>query len=96
MDMYSLTKKMSYYKNMRENVVNMINILSNSSINSNLSVAMSSMKENYNVNNEACKYNEISNIKNTIASDINNLKNILYHINIAIQDLEQDIGRIQE
>lgn len=91
MDISSLSRKRSYYRNMRENVIYMINTLKNYNVMDNISVAMSNLKQSYNVNNYPYKYNELSKLKNSISQDINTLTDVLYYINVELEKITNDL-----
>lgn len=93
---YELTRKQNKYKSMRENVIKMINVLSSSDVIDNLSMAQSSVQNNYLVNGSACKYENIKRQKEKISSCISSLRNILKSIDSNIDDIKDDIEEAEE
>lgn len=88
---YELMRKKNKYKNIRENVVNMINVLSNSNVNDNLTMVQTNLKNYYLVNDSACKLEEIKKQKQRISDCLTLLNSILKSINSKIYNINVDI-----
>lgn len=74
----------------------MINTLLNARVIDNLSMAMSSLKQNYIIDNSPCnKYNDLKKIKDTVSNDINTLKSLIYYIDRAITSINEDIANTE-
>ncbi len=92
---YELTRRQNKYKTMRENVIRMINVLSNSDVVDTLSMAQSSLQSNYLVNGSVCKYENIKRQKESISNCISNLRSVLNSIDSKISDIKDDIERAE-
>lgn len=92
---YELTRKQNKYKNMRENVVKMINVLSNNDVIDNLNMAQVGLKNYYLVNGSPYKYEEIRKQKEEIYNCISSLKSILNSIDIKLKNIKQDIENLE-
>lgn len=92
---YELTRKQNKYKNMRENVIKMINVLSHSDLIDNLNMAQVNLKNYYLVNGSPYKYEEIRKQKEEISNCILSLKSILNSIDIKLKNIKQDIENIE-
>ena len=79
-----LYNKRTKYKNLRENVINAINVLSRNSVSDSLSTAVYSLNSNYTVNEVGCKTDVISKAKESLTSDLSNLNVCLSSINLSI------------
>lgn len=88
---YELTRKKNKYKNMRENVIKMINVLSRSEVIDNLSIAQTSLKNHYLVNGSPCKYEEIRKQKERISNCLLVLRNILNSIDLKLNSIKKSI-----
>jgi hypothetical protein len=92
---YELTRRQNKYKTMRENVIRMINVLSNSDVVDTLSMAQSSLQSNYLINGSVCKYENIKRQKESISNCISNLRSVLNSIDSKISDIKDDIERAE-
>lgn len=89
--LYDLYKERTKYKNLRENVINAINVLSRNSVSDVLSSAVYSLNGNYTVNEVGCKTDIINKAKESLTSDLSNLNVCLSSINSKIYSLDQEI-----
>lgn len=92
-DLYELYSKRTRYRNLRENVINAINVLSRSSLNDNLSTAVHTLNNNYLVNEVGCKSSTINRAKDCIRTDLSNLNSCLNSINSKINELSREIEK---
>ena len=90
-DLYELYSKRTRYRNLRENVINAINVLSRTSLNDNLSTAIHALNGNYLVNEVGCKTSTINKSKDFIRTDLSNLNSCLTSINYKIDDISRQI-----
>ncbi len=93
---YELTRKQNKYKAMRENVIKMINVLSNNDVVDMLSMARSSLENNYLVNGSACKSENIRKQRDRVSSCISSLRSVLNSIDSKIDDIKDDIEDAEE
>lgn len=96
MDSYELTRKLTKYKNMKENVSRMINVLSRSDVTNNLSTAAYALKNNYSVDNSPNKAKDLEAQKETIYELTRKLQNISYSIDNSIRKINTDISVAKE
>lgn len=96
MDSYELTRKLNKYKNMKENVSKMINVLSRNDVTNNLSTAGYALKNNYLIDDNPCKVRELENQKQVIEEEVEKLQSIIYSIDNNISKIRTDISVAQE
>lgn len=91
---YELIVRQSKYKYMRENVIKMINVLSNNLLD-NLDVTQASLKDYYLVNDVPCKYEQVCDQKVKIKDSIYSLRIILNSIDAKIASIKENIREIE-
>lgn len=95
MQLYELKKIKTRYQNMRGNIVSIINILSSSSLNDELTNARKSLEENYLLNDNSVKSRNIVSVKNSIDTDISKLRNLLNSIDLKLKNINKAITDLE-
>lgn len=95
MQLYELKKIKTRYQNMRGNIVSIINILSSSSLNDELTNARKSLEENYLLNDNSVKSRNIVSVKNSIDTDISKLRNLLNSIDLKLKKINKAITDLE-
>lgn len=88
---YELTRKENKYMIMKENVTKMINVLSNSDVIDNLTMAQSGLKNYYIVNDSPCKYENIKKQKERISNCLVVLRIVLKSIDLKLDSIRAAI-----
>lgn len=88
---YELTRSKDKYRNMKENVNKMLNILSNNDAVDNLTSARSYLRDYYIVDNVAFKTSDISDEKRKLIDAISDLRGIIDSIDSKISSISDDI-----
>ena len=91
MDAYELNKDKNKYKDMKENVNKMINVLSSNNVSDNIQRAINSINRDYNVNGNPVKEKILSNQKEKVYNCIVKLKEIKQVIDNKIDSINDDI-----
>ncbi len=94
-DTYELIKETNKYKNIRENVIKMINVLSNSDVIDNLKMVQTGLKNYYLVNGSACKYKDVENQREKISDCLTLLKDVLNSIDSKLDNIKDDIEKAE-
>ena len=95
MQLYELKKIKTRYQTMRGKIVSIINILSSSSLNDELTNARKSLEENYLLNDNSVKSRNIVSVKNSIDTDISKLRNLLNSIDLKLKKINKAITDLE-
>lgn len=95
MQLYELKRIKTRYQNMRGNIVSIINILSSSSLNDELTNARKSLEENYLLNDNSIKSRNIVSVKNSIDADISKLRTLLNSIDLKLKKINKAITDLE-
>lgn len=95
MQLYELKRIKTRYQNMRGNIVSIINILSSSSLNDELTNARKSLEENYLLNDNSIKSRNIVSVKNSIDTDISKLRTLLNSIDLKLKKINKAITDLE-
>lgn len=75
--------------------MSIINILSSSSLNDELTNARKSLEENYLLNDNSVKSRNIVSVKNSIDTDISKLRNLLNSIDLKLKKINKAITDLE-
>lgn len=92
---YELTRKKNKYKDMRENVIKMINVLSNNDVIDNLTMVQTGLKSYYLVNGSACKYEDVRKQKERVSDCLALLRSVLNSIDSKLDNIKDDIEKAE-
>ena len=95
MQLYELKRIKTRYQNMRGTIVSIINILSSSSLNDELTNARKSLEENYLLNDNSIKSRNIVSVKNSIDTDISKLRTLLNSIDLKLKKINKAITDLE-
>lgn len=90
-ELYELSKDKNKYKNLRNNLSIIYEILSSSDLRNDLSTAASVLQNNYVIDNNSKYSRPINNIKDSIDDSRSLLNNIIKDVNLKINNISKDI-----
>lgn len=90
-ELYELSKDKNKYKNLRNNLSIIYEILSSSDLRNDLSTAASVLQNNYVIDNNSKYSRPINNIKDSIDDSKSLLNNIIKDVNLKINNISKDI-----
>ncbi|MBQ9013549.1 MAG: hypothetical protein IJ094_08375 [Bacilli bacterium] len=93
---YELTRKENNYKAMKENVTKMVNVLSNSDIIDNISMAKNGFKNYYVLNDTPVRQERLQKQKERISNCMNTLRSILNSVDSNLSDIKSDIEKAEK
>lgn len=95
-ELYELERNKSRYNNLKENIKCSINVLSKTSFKDNLSLALSSAKNNYTINEECEPANTIQSCINTIDKTLGWLNSLYNSVGRALDNTNKLINNYEE
>ena len=95
-DTYELIRKESKYRNLKDNIINIINTLNSSDAIDNLSMAQSNLNENYLVDNVPVKNDLLNKEIERLKTSLSTLNTIAYNIDSKMKDIKNDIQKAKE
>lgn len=90
-ELYELNKDKNKYKNLKNNLSIIYEILSSSYLRNDLSTAASVLQNNYVIDNNSKYSRPINNIKDSIDDSKSLLNNIIKDVNLKINNISKDI-----
>ena len=90
-ELYELSKDKNKYKNLKNNLSIIYEILSSSDLRNDLSTAASVLQNNYVIDNNSKYSRPINNIKDSIDDSKSLLNNIIKDVNLKINNISKDI-----
>lgn len=90
-ELYELNKDKNKYKNLKNNLSIIYEILSSSDLRNDLSTAASVLQNNYVIDNNSKYSRPINNIKDSIDDSKSLLNNIIKDVNLKINNISKDI-----
>lgn len=90
-ELYELNKDKNKYKNLKNNLSIIYEILSSSDLGNDLSTAASVLQNNYAIDNNSKYSRPINNIKDSIDTSKSLLNNIIKDVNLKINNISKDI-----
>lgn len=90
-ELYELSKDKNKYKNLRNNLSIIYEILSSSDLRNDLSTAAFVLQNNYVIDNNSKYSRPINNIKDSIDDSKSLLNNIIKDVNLKINNISKDI-----
>lgn len=93
-ELYELNRDKNKYKNLKNNLSRIYEILSSSDLRNDLSTAASVLQNNYTIDNNSKYSRPINNIKDSIDDSRVLLNNIIKDVNLKINNINKDIGEL--
>lgn len=93
-ELYELNRDKNKYKNLRNNLSKIYDILSSSDLRDDLSAAASVLQNNYTIDNNSKYSRPINNIKDSINDNRMQLNNIIRDVDLKINGINKDIKEL--
>lgn len=93
-ELYELNRDKNKYKNLRNNLSKIYDILSSSDLRDDLSAAASVLQNNYTIDNNSKYSRPINNIKDSINDNRMQLNNIIRDVDLKINNINKDIREL--